>query len=207
MARLIVGTFMSLDGVMQAPGAPEEDRDESFDLGGWLVPHFDEVMGAAALESHSRAGAFLMGRRSYDLLAAHWPRIGDDDPLAAVLNARPKFLASRTRTSGDWAETTVLSDAARDVPELKRTLDGEIFVIGSAELVQTLLAHDLIDEFRVWIFPVVLGRGKRLFGEGARPSGLELVDTVPSTTGVMMQTYRPTGAPAQGSFALDAEEG
>jgi dihydrofolate reductase len=206
MGKLVVGTFVSLDGVMQAPGAPEEDTDGGFALGGWLVPHFDDVMGEAVMASHERASAFLLGRRSYDLLAGHWPRVGGDDPLAAKLNGAPKYLASRTRTSGDWAGTTVISDAATGVATLRRTLDGEIMVIGSSDLIRTLLAHDLVDEFRLFIAPIVLGSGKRLFAEGARPAGLTLVNSITTPSGVMAQTYRAAGAPAQGSFALDPEE-
>ena len=207
MGTLVLGTFVSLDGVMQAPGGPEEDTDGGFSLGGWVFPHFDEVGGEAVMASHERASAFLLGRRSYDILGSYWPQRGDDDPMAAKLNSAPKYLASRTRTSGDWAETTVISDAATGVAELRRTLEGEIFVIGSSDLIQTLLAHDLVNELRLFIAPVVLGSGKRLFGEGTRPAGLELVESVTTPSGVIFQTYRTAGAPAQGSFLLDPEEG
>ena len=205
MGTLVVGTFLSLDGVMQGPGGPEEDTSGGFSLGGWLFPHFDEQGGEAVMASHERASAFLLGRRSYDILGSYWPQRGDDDPMAAKLNGSPKYLASRTRTSGDWAGTTVISDAATGVAELRRTIDGEIFVIGSSDLIQTLLAHELVDEFRLFIAPVVLGSGKRLFAEGTRPAGLTLVESITTPSGVMAQTYRAAGAPAQGSF-LDSEE-
>ena len=205
MGTLVVGTFTSLDGVMQAPGAPEEDRDGGFELGGWSVPFFDETVGEVVSRLHLDAAGFVMGRRTYDILAAHWPRVTDpDDALAAKLNAAPKYLVSRTRATGDWAPTTVLADAAA-LADAKAAADGHLQVIGSAGLVQSLLASGLVDELHVWTFPVVLGRGKRLFGDGARPAGLELADAVVSASGVTLATYRVTGEPRLGSFALDGE--
>jgi dihydrofolate reductase len=205
MGRLTVTTFISLDGVMQAPGAPNEDVDAGFAFGGWLVPHMDEAAGEAIARVHLAAAGFVLGRRSYDILGAHWPRVTDEgDPLAAKLNSAPKYLVSRTRTSGDWSPTTAVSDTAA----LRRAADdadGDLLVIGSSNLVQSLLAEGLVDVLHVWTFPVLIGEGKRLFGEGTRPAGLELRDSAVFPSGVIRGTYAVAGEPRTGSFAL-AEE-
>ncbi len=204
MGKLVVGTSVTLDGVMQAPGGPDEDRDGGFEHGGWLVPHFDEEMGRVAIEQTQRAAALLLGRRTYEIFAAHWPRIPDDDPIAAKLNAMPKYVASRTLDAVDWTNSTLIEgDVAEAVADLKARTDGEIQVTGSGDLVQTLLANDLVDEMTLWVFPVLLGTGKRLFAEGTRPLGLELTGTTTSSTGVAIQAYRRAGALSYGSFALD----
>jgi len=205
MGRLTVTTFTSLDGVMQAPGAPNEDVDAGFALGGWLVPHMDEAGGEAVVRVHLAAAGFVLGRRSYDILGSHWPRVTDpDDPIAAKLNSAPKYLVSRSRTSGDWSPTTVVNDTAA----LRRAADdadGDLLVIGSSNLVQSLLAERLVDVLHVWTFPVLIGEGKRLFGEGTRPAGLELRDSAVFPSGVIRATYAVAGEPRTGSFAL-AEE-
>jgi dihydrofolate reductase len=203
MGRLTVTTFVSLDGVMQGPGGPDEDRDGGFPFGGWLVPHMDEAGGAAVAQVHLDAAGFVLGGRSYDLLGSHWPRVPDEgNPLAAKLNGAPKYLVSRTRTSGDWAPTTVLHDTAA----LRRAADdadGDLLVIGSSDLVQSLLAEGLVDVLHVWTFPVLLGEGKRLFGAGTRPAGLELQDGAVLPSGVIRSTYAVAGEPRTGSFLLD----
>jgi dihydrofolate reductase len=202
MGTLVVGTFVTLDGVMQGPGAPEEDRDGGFELGGWLVPVFDDVLGQFMEESIGRAGAVLFGRRSYEILAGHWPNVGDDDPMAAHLNRVRKYVASRTLDEVGWSNSTLLTgEVPEAVAELKREQAGEIQVIGSSGLIQTLLAHDLVDEFRLVIAPVVLGSGKRLFGGGTVPAGL--VDARTTGTGVAIHTYRRTGPPEFGTYALE----
>lgn len=207
MSTLVVGTFLTLDGVMQGPGAPDEDRSGGFAHGGWVVPHFDHVLGRAMDEWMARADALLLGRRTYELFAAHWPHAGDDDPIALALNSLPKHVASRTLERVDWHNSSLIAgDVAEAVAELKSRLGGEIHVHGSGELVQTLMAHDLVDEYRLRIFPVLLGSGKRLFAAGTAPAGLHLVDTATTGTGVVMQTYRRAGAPGYGSFALDQPE-
>ena len=204
MSKVIVGTFLSLDGVMQGPGGPDEDRSDGFDLGGWLVPHFDEAMGEIIAEWTQQADALLLGRRTYEIFAAHWPRVGDGDPVAAKLNSMPKYVASRTLDAVDWSNTTLIEgDVAEAVAELKRQPGTEIQVTGSGDLIQTLMRHDLVDEYRLWTFPVLLGRGKRLFAGGAMPAGLALTDTKTSTTGVVISTYRRSGALEHGSFALE----
>jgi dihydrofolate reductase len=204
MSKVVVGTFLSLDGVMQGPGGPDEDRSGGFDLGGWVFPHFDDAMGRIITGWTERADALLLGRRTYEIFAAHWPRVGDDDPIAAKLNSVPKHVASRSLDAVDWNNATLIEgDVAEAVAELKRRPGTEIQVTGSGDLVQTLMRNDLVDEYRLWIFPVILGRGKRLFADGATPAGLELVDTKTSATGVAIHTYRRAGELTRGSFALD----
>ncbi|HSJ73146.1 MAG TPA: dihydrofolate reductase family protein [Miltoncostaeaceae bacterium] len=204
MRKLVVGTFVTLDGVMQAPGGPEEDRSGGFEHGGWLVPHFDEELGRVAVEQTLRGDALLLGRRTYEIFAAHWPRVPDDDPIAARLNAMPKYVASRTLDAVDWNNSTLIrGDLAAAVAELKQGPDGEIHVTGSGDLIQTLLAEDLVDEFVIWVFPVLLGTGKRLFAEGTVPAGLELTGTTTSGTGVCVHTYRRAGGVETGSFQPD----
>ena len=204
MGKLVVGTFVTLDGVMQAPGGPEEDRRGGFEHGGWLVPHFDEDLAPLAVEQTQRGDALLLGRVTYEIFAAYWPRVGDDNPIAAKLNAMPKYVASRTLESVEWNNSTLLEgDVATAVAELKRSAGGEIHVTGSGDLIQTLLANDLIDEFVIWVFPVLLGQGERLFAEGTIPAGLELTGTTTSGSGVVVHTYRRAGGVKTGSFALE----
>jgi dihydrofolate reductase len=205
MGKLVVGTFVSVDGVMQAPGGPDEDREGGFEAGGWSFGYWDDTMFQAITELTLRADALLLGRRTYEIFAAHWPRVGDEDPVAAKLNSVPKYVASRTLERVDWRNSTLLEgDAGEAVPRLKEDVDGEIQVTGSWRLIQTLLRHDLVDEYRLWVFPVVLGAGKRLFGDGAVPAGLRLTGTTTSTTGVVIHTYERSGDIRFGSFALDS---
>jgi dihydrofolate reductase len=204
MTKLVVTTFMTLDGVMQAPGGPEEDPDEGFEHGGWSVGYWDERMGELALEIHLAAGAVLFGRKTYEILGGHWPRVGDDDPMAAKLNAVPKHVASRTLDTLEWSNSSLLDGDVPDAVGRLKAEDGDpLLVIGSSELVQTLIRHDLVDTFKVWTFPVMLGEGKRLFGDGAIPAGLELTDIQTSTTGVTVATYERAGEIKFGSFALE----
>jgi dihydrofolate reductase len=209
MRKLVVGTFLTLDGVMQAPGGPDEDTSGGFTHGGWVVPYFDDMMGQAMDQWVRRLGGLLLGRKTYEIFAAHWPRVTAPDPLAEQLNRVPKYVASRTLQRADWGPATILGG---DLPEAIKKLkgesgDGELQVHGSGELIQTLLRHALIDEFRIWIFPVVLGSGKRLFGDGAVPAGFKLVETRTSTTGVVLHVYEAAGRPSYGSFALGEPSG
>jgi dihydrofolate reductase len=209
MKKLVVGAFLTLDGVMQAPGGPEEDTSGGFTHGGWVVPYFDDMMGQAMVEWIRRLDGLVLGRRTYEIFAAHWPRVTTEDPLAEQLNRVPKYVVSRTLKRADWSPSTVL---AGDVPEAIRRLkgesgDGELQVHGSGGLIQTLLKNGLIDEFRIWIFPVVLGAGKRLFADGAVPVGLALMETRTSTTGVVLHVYQPAGNPAYGSAAMGEPSG
>jgi len=204
MRKLVVGTFLTLDGVMQAPGGPDEDHDGGFAHGGWAVPLFDEQMGQYMTDLTNRAGALLLGRKTYEIFAASWPQAGDDDPIAAKLNSVPKYVASRTLKNVEWNNSTLLTgDVAEEVANLKQQEGDEIQVSGSGELVQTLLKHDLIDEFHLLIFPVLLGGGKRLFADGTIPGGLKLVETTTSSTGVTISTYERNGELQYGSMDPD----
>jgi dihydrofolate reductase len=184
--------FMSLDGVVQAPGDPDEDRDGGFEHGGWQRPYFDDIFVQQAGPGMSTTHAQLFGRRTFEKMAAFWPTQGDDDPFAKHLNHVQKYVASRTLTETSWGPTTILSgDVPSQVRELKERDDGTISVLGSPGLVQTLMAHDLVDEYAIAIHPVVLGSGKKLFRDAEQVRRLELVGSVTTTTGVLMTTYRP----------------
>jgi len=184
--------FMSLDGVVQAPGDPDEDRDGGFEHGGWQRPYFDEIFVQQAGPGMSTTHAQLFGRRTFEKMAAFWPTQGDDDPFAKHLNHVQKYVASRTLTETSWGPTTILSgDVPSQVRELKERDDGTISVLGSPGLVQTLMTHDLVDEYAIAIHPVVLGSGKKLFRDAEQVRRLELVGSVTTTTGVLMTTYRP----------------
>ncbi len=204
MAELTMTTFLSLDGVMQAPGGPKEDPSGNFPYGGWVFPLADADMGTIITEIFSKADAFLLGRGTYDIFAAHWPRITDpDDLIAARLNSLPKFVASRTRSSFSWNNTTHVRDIGKEVIELKKLFAREVQVHGSAGLAQTLIEKDLVDEYRIPTFPVVLGTGKRLFGTGTVPRSLRLVQSRTTGAGVIFSVYRPAGSLKTGSFMLE----
>lgn len=201
---LTLTTFVSLDGVMQAPGGPTEDTSGGFPHGGWVVPLADADMGRAIVDIFERAGAFLLGRGTYDIFAGHWPRItATDDPVATKLNALPKYVASRTRSRFDWNNSHHMRDVESEIDGLKRTCNGELQVHGSASLAQTLLTLDAVDEYRLFVFPVVIGQGKRLFGKGAIPSTMKLLHSEVTSTGAMILRYRRTGDLRTGSFQLD----
>ncbi len=203
--KLVVGTFLTLDGVMQAPGGPDEDRDGGFEQGGWSVNYWDERMGAVMDDQFAEADALLLGRKTYEIFAAHWPNVEtEDDPVAAKLNSMPKYVASRTLDEVEWNNSTLLSGTVEEaVADLKSDRRDVISVQGSHDLIQTLLAHDLVDEFWLWIFPLVVGDGKRLFGDGTIPAALELTDAETSSTGVQMLRYDRAGEIEYDSFALD----
>jgi dihydrofolate reductase len=204
MAELTLTTFLTLDGVMQAPGGPEEDASGNFRYGGWLVPHADADMGRIIDEIFSRADAFLLGRTTYDIFSAYWPKVTDpNDPVAGPLNSLPKFVASRTRMTFDWRETTHVQDVAKEVAGLKKRFAREVQVHGSCGLAQTLIENDLIDEYRLLTFPVVLGAGKRLFGAGAIPATLALVRSSITSKGAVFTVYRRAGRLETGTFALE----
>jgi dihydrofolate reductase len=202
MRKLVVNTFVTLDGVMQAPGGPEEDPTGDFAYGGWSVPLWDETMMQSMSEFMSPPFDLLLGRKTYEIFAAYWPY--SDEPGAAELNAATKYVASRTLDKVEWQNSVLLEgDVPEAVARLKEEDGPEIQVHGSSDLIQTLLRAGLIDELRVLTFPVLLGKGKRLFGEGAVPTALELVDSKVSSTGVVLSTYRPKGEPEIGSFAKE----
>ena len=167
MRKLVVGTFVTIDGVMQAPGGPDEDREGGFEHGGWSVNYWDDLMGETIVGQTQQAGALLLGRKTYEIFAAHWPHVSGDDPIAAKLNSMPKYVASRTLKEVTWNNATLIEgDVAEAVAKLKEEPGGEIQVTGSSDLIQTLIENDLVDEYRLWVFPVVVGEGKRLFGHG-----------------------------------------
>jgi dihydrofolate reductase len=205
--RLTLHTFLTLDGVMQAPGGPEEDADGQFEHGGWSFPYGDQDFGVAMTGWFENASAFLLGRRTYDIFSSHWPKVTDPaDPVASKLNALPKYVASTTLRSADWSGTSILGgDVPAEVARLKEQPGGELQVHGSAGLAQTLIEHDLIDEYRLLIFPVHLGSGKKLFRDGARPAALRLLSSATTSTGVVIASYVPDGPPRYGSYALDEE--
>jgi dihydrofolate reductase len=204
MRKVVVGTFVTLDGVMQAPGGPQEDPSGGFEHGGWLVPFGDEEFGARMVELTQQAGAVLLGRRTYEIFAAHWPRIGDEDPIAAKLNRVQKYVASRTLDRVEWQNSTLLQgDAGDAVADLRRGEGGEIQVTGSGDLIQTLLQRDLVDELRLWTFPLVLGTGKRLFADGTVPRTFRLVESSTTSTGATYAVLERSGAPTYGSFELE----
>jgi dihydrofolate reductase len=190
MRILAVNTFVSLDGVMQAPGGPDEDPTGGFTLGGWGANYFDDEMLRQVAESDPYE--LLLGRGTYEIFAAHWPY--DEGPIADHLNGTRKHVASTKLERVDWNNSTLISgDVAEYVSELKSQAGPEIQVHGSPGLIQTLLEHDLIDEFRLWIFPVVIGAGKRFFGDGTIPAALKLVESKVTTTGVTINTYKRAG--------------
>lgn len=214
MRKLMVTTFVSLDGVMQAPGGADEDRDGGFEHGGWSVPHMgDDIIGRMA-GLVRRADALLVGRRTYEIFAAGWPLADADDPIGSKMNSVRKYVASRTLDTVSWQNSTLLTgDVAEAVGELKRgrgsegeggseggDSGGEIQVHGSGDLIQTLIEHDLVDEFHVLVFPVLVGSGKRLFGRGTIPAGLRLVDTSKSDSGVVISTYARAGGVEYGAM-------
>ena len=203
MRKLVVQTFLTLDGVMQAPGGPGEDDDNGFAHGGWSVNYWDERMGEVMTESMGRPFDLVLGRRTYDIFAAHWPK-APEEAGGKPLNDATKYVASRGRPALEWRNSVLIEgDVADGVAALKQGDGPELQVHGSGNLVQTLLRHQLVDEFRLWIFPVVIGAGKRLFADGTVPAGLTLTDSTVSTTGVMIGRYVPAGEIPLGSFALE----
>ncbi len=194
MRKLVVQTFLTLDGVMQAPGGAGEDPSGGFAYEGWLVPFFDDATGAQITEWFSGVEDFLLGRGTYEIFYASWPKMISDDPVSQAINFKPKYVASRTLTSLEWETAELLGD---DVPGAIRALKdrdgGELQVHGSAGLIQTLLAEDLVDELRLIVFPVVLGQGKRLFADGTVPRSWRLVSSTTTPSGAFMGAYERAG--------------
>ena len=200
MRKLVVGTFMSLDGVMQAPGGPEEDPSGGFEHGGWSFGYWDEQMQTVMGESMSKPFDLVLGRKTYEIFAAHWPH--STEPGAEELNRATKYVASRTLDRVDWANSHLLEGDVPDaVRRLKEEGGPELQVHGSSNLLQTLQQHDLVDEYRLMTFPLVLGTGKKLFGGGEVPTSLRLVDSKVASTGVVIATYERAGEIEYGSFA------
>jgi len=201
MRKLIVSTFVTLDGVMQAPGGPEEDGEGGFAYGGWSVNYWDDQMGEVMGEAMSKPFDLLLGRKTYDIFAAFWPN-ASDDAGGKPLNDATKYVASRSQPTLAWGPSVLIEgDAAEGVAALKNGNGPAVQVHGSGNLIQTMLGHNLVDEFRLWVFPVVIGSGKRLFADGTIPAGLKRIDSKISTTGVVIGTYEPAGELVTGSFA------
>ncbi|MBT2451963.1 dihydrofolate reductase family protein [Streptomyces sp. ISL-43] len=205
MGKLTLTTFLTLDGVMQAPGAPDEDPSGGFEYGGWLVPFADEGMGEFMTEVFDRTGAFLLGRRTYEIFASYWPQHDDPaDPIASRLNKLPKYVASTTLEEPAWGPATVIDgeQLQAEVVRVKDALEGdrELQVHGSGQLAQWLLARDLVDELNLLVFPVFLGAGRRLFPVGALPTSYEVLGSRTTSSGTAIHTYRPTGRAAFGTF-------
>jgi dihydrofolate reductase len=204
--QLTLTTFLSLDGVMQGPGGPTEDPSGGFQQGGWMVPYADEVMGRFVTDWFAAADAFLLGRTTYEIMAAYWPQVPDDDEVAGKLNSLPKHVASTTLDKVTWNNSTLIKgDLVEEIMKLKAEAGQELQVHGSGKLAQTLIRHGLIDEYRLWFHPVVLGSGKRLFPEGQPPVALNLIETKVTGTGIVIHVYQPAGKPPIGSFAPDQE--
>ena len=200
MRKLIVNTFLTLDGVMQAPGGPEEDDDGGFAFGGWSVNYWDDKMRQFMGEAMGKPFDLVLGRKTYEIFAAYWPHATEEQG-AKPLNDATKYVASKTLRSLDWSKSVLIEgDVAEGVAALKKEEGPELQVHGSGNLIQTLLRNELIDEFRLWTFPLVVGRGKRLFSDGTIPAGLRLVNSTVSSTGVVIGTYVPAGEIVTGSF-------
>lgn len=201
MRKLVTTTFLTLDGVMQAPGGPGEDDSGDFKSGGWSVNYWDDMVGKAMDEIFAQKPELLLGRKTYDIFAAYWPTASAEEG-ADNLNKAKKYVVSRTLDKADWQNTTLIKgDAVKEISRLKELDAPELQVHGSGNLIQTLLKHNLIDEMHLLIFPVAVGNGKRLFGEGTDPSGFKLVDSKIATKGVIVATYQRTGDLLTGSFA------
>jgi dihydrofolate reductase len=207
--RLTLHTFLTIDGVLQAPGGPEEDPSNGFEHGGWSVPFGDEDFGNAMEGWFQQAEAFLLGRTTYEIFASYWPHVqgtDQDGPIADKLNGLPKYVASKTLDRVDWQNSQLVSgDVADAVRKLKEQPGDELQVHGSGALATYLIDHGLVDEYRLLTFPVHLGTGKRLFAEGVRPGALRLLSSSTTSTGVIIATYAAAGAPSYGTYSLDQE--
>lgn len=205
MRKLNVVSFITLDGVMQAPGGPEEDPTGGFKHGGWVVGYFDNFLGKVMVKQMSKTFDLLLGRRTYEIFAAHWPYVNNnEDPIAAGINNARKYVASKTLTKLDWNNSElIMGDLVEEVKKLKDQGGPPIQVHGSGNLIQTLLKHNLVDELWLKIFPITLGPGKRLFAEGTIPVGYKILESEISPSGVIVATYGRTGEVKTGSFALE----
>ncbi|MDR6756330.1 dihydrofolate reductase [Mycoplana sp. BE70] len=205
MRKIIVGTFVSLDGVMQAPGGPQEDPVGDFKHGGWAAPYFDEAMGTAVDEMFAKPFDLLLGRKTYDIFAAHWPYAGPDDPIGSLFDRITKFVATRNPDFKlTWQNSQTLGpDAVAALTKLKAEEGPDLLTQGSTDLLQTLFRHDLVDELYISLFPVVLGGGKKLFSEGAAPHALKLVSSKVTPAGVTVNKYSRAGEVQTGSFEFD----
>lgn len=205
MRKIIAATFLSIDGVMQAPGGPEEDPTGGFKFGGWQAPLFDDELGAVIGETFSQPFDLLLGRKTYDIFAAHWPYAPEGDPIGTVFDRITKYVATRNSNFAfDWKNSESLgSDIVAALTKLKQSDGPNLLIQGSSDLIQTLLANNLINEFTLMISPVILGTGKRLFGDGTAPTGMKLVSSQVTPVGSVVLKYVPDGAVQTGSFEFD----
>ena len=205
MRKIIVGAFLSLDGIMQAPGGPHEDPVGDFEYGGWAAPYFDETMGKAVGAMFANPFDLLLGRKTYDIFAAHWPYVGADDPIGPLFDRITKYVATRNPTLKlDWQNSRTLgADVVAAVKTLKSEEGPDLLTQGSTDFLQTLFTHELVDEINASIFPVVLGKGKRLFGEGSSPAALKLISSQVSGSGVTINKYVHSGQVVTGSFEFE----
>jgi len=203
MRKLIVLSFITLDGVMQAPGGPREDDSGGFKYGGWSVGYFDDSLGNVMTDQMGHTFDLLLGRKTYDIFASHWPRVSDDDPAARVINRATKYVVTHRPVKTDWKTTvTVDGDVPGEIKKLKQENGPELQVHGSGDLIQTLLKHDLVDEFWLKTFPVALGSGKRLFASGTVPAGFTVTESKITPSGVVVANYARSGEIKFGSFEL-----
>ena len=209
MRKLVVLSFITLDGVMQAPGGPEEDPTGGFKHGGWVAGYFDDFLGKVMVEQMSKPFDLLLGRKTYEIFAAHWPYVKTNgDPIAAGINNAKKYVASKTLKRLEWNNSELIKgDVGKEVKKLKEQAGYEIQVHGSGNLIQMLLKHDLVDEFWLKTFPITLGRGKRLFAEGTIPVGFKFLESEISPSGVIVASYARAGEVKTGSFALEPPTG
>lgn len=205
MGRLKVDMFVTLDGVVQGPGAPKEDTEGGFQHGGWQAPFLDEKAGQFITRDIENIDALVLGRKTYDIFANYWPTAPKDLAIAKKLNAVPKYVASRTRKTVAWQNSSLIEgDVAKAIPKIKQK-HGEVHVIGSSDLVQTLLKNDLVDRFNIWVYPVILGIGKRLFGSGTVPAGLGLVESRAFPGGGVLLIYDKVGKPQYGDLSIPSK--
>ena len=201
MPKIIVNAFLTLDGVMQAPGGPDEDREGGFQHGGWQAPYSNEVVGRLVVDGIKDADAFLLGRKTYDIFSNFWPKVTDpDNAIATALNSRPKYVLSRTLERVTWNNSSLIrGDAVAEIRKLRQQPGRTVHTWGSTDALQTLLANDLIDEYRLFIYPLVLGSGKRLFGSGTVPAVLKQVESVTCGKGATYYRFERGGKPEYGT--------
>ena len=206
MRKILITTFVTLDGVMQAPGGPEEDPTGNFKYGGWSFHYWDDSMGKVMDEFISKPFELLLGRKTYDIFAAHWPHV-KNEPIAEKFNSTKKYVVSNSLEKTNWNNSFIVKEnVVEKIKDLKKENGPELQVHGSSNFIQTLIKNNLVDEYHVWTFPITVGNGKRLFGDGTIPINLKLLNSKTSSTGVIMSVYEPAGEIKIGSFALDNPE-
>jgi dihydrofolate reductase len=202
MRKLVVLSFISLDGVMQAPGGPDEDKSDGFKYGGWTWPLSDDFSGDLLMDQMNHDFELLLGRKTYDIFASYWPSAGDENPIAVKFNKTKKYVVSRTLKKAEWNNSVIISsDVPEEIKKLKNTAGPELQVHGSGNMIQTLLKNDLVDELWLKIFPVLLGSGKRLFDKGILAGSYMLTECKPTSMGVIFANYKRAGEVKVGTFA------